>query len=195
MKKIISIVRWSITLPTRKFAKQIFYSGVVWVGFVFFVYSAVMTGGNLKIPIVSSSSGGQKSVGGNLALNAANMGQGITGGQMEGGNYSLLGGAVPAAVTFAIAKKDLSDAHCYPTPFKPSLGHDKITFTNLTRDSEIKIYTISGELIKTLNKSDANDSIEWNAKTGNGENLASGVYIYMIKSASQAKKGKLMIIK
>lgn len=116
------------------------------------------------------------------------------GGQMEGGNYRLLGGAAPAAATFATAKEDLSNAHCYPNPFKPSSGHTKITFTSLTREIEIKIYTISGELVKTLRKSDEKDYIEWDAKNSNGENLASGVYLYLINNSSQTKKGKLMII-
>jgi hypothetical protein len=184
----------AIQLGSWKFVKRIFYAGMVLAAFVSYAYTT-MTGGNLKIPIVSNLGGGQKSLGANLVLNGASIGQGVIGEQMEGGNYKLLGGAVAAEATFATAKTDLSAAHCYPNPFKPSMGHTKIRFTKLTRDIEIKIYTISGELIKTLKKSDANDYIEWDAKNSNGEDLASGVYLYLIKSAGQTKKGKLMIIR
>jgi hypothetical protein len=131
MKKIILIMLFSVCSA----------------GFVFYIYSTVLIGGDLKIPLISNLSGGQKAVGGDLVLvlDAANISQGIAGGQMQGGNYKLLGGATPATTTLETAK-NLSNAHCYPNPFKPSLGHNKITFTDLPRNIEIKIYTISGEL-------------------------------------------------
>jgi len=47
----------------------------------------------------------------------------------------------------------------------------------------------------TLIKYDTNDYLEWDVRNSRGEALASGVYIYIIKSGYFSKKGKLMIIK
>ncbi|MBI4655394.1 MAG: hypothetical protein HY746_01480 [Elusimicrobia bacterium] len=164
--------------------------------FAFYLYSAVLTGGNFIIPAISiSSGGGVPATGGNLSMSAVNVGQNIAGTNLSGGNFTVAGGIVPTIVVTETAKKDLSLAHCYPVPFKPSLGHTKITFKDLTRDAEIKIYTISGEIIRTIKKSDGNDYIEWDVKNSRGENLASGVYLFLIKNIIGAKKGKLMIIK
>lgn len=163
---------------------------------VFYVYSAVLTGGNLTIPVIATpSGGGVTTTGGNFTLSAPAIGQSVAGVGIAGGNLTIAGGITPAIVTLETAKKDLSTAHCYPVPFKPSIGHTKITFKDLTRDAEIKIYTISGELVITLIKSDTNDYLEWDVKNSRGEAISSGVYIYRIKSVNSSKKGKLMIIK
>ena len=93
------------------------------------------------------------------------------------------------------AKSDLSTAHCYPVPFKPSAGHTKITFTDLTRSARIRIYTITRELVRTLDKSDAGDALEWDVRNGRGSAVDSGVYLFLIESTGKPKKGKLMVIR
>ena len=52
---------------------------------------------------------------------------------------------------------NLSAAYAYPVPFKPSNGDSQITFVNLAADSTIKIYTIMGELVKTIVAGGRND--------------------------------------
>ncbi|MEK7721727.1 MAG: T9SS type A sorting domain-containing protein [Elusimicrobiota bacterium] len=157
---------------------------------------AVLTGGALKIPALSTTSGGGVSANGATELDAANIG-GLTasGTRLTGGNMSITAGAVPAVVTFATAKNNLKTAHCYPVPFKPSAGHTGITFTGLTRAARIRIYTISGELVRTLDKADAGETLDWNARNSRGAAVDSGVYLWLIESATQKKKGKLMIIR
>jgi hypothetical protein len=90
---------------------------------------------------------------------------------------------------------DLSQAYAYPVPFKPSEGHKVITFTNLASECTIKIFTISGELVKTIVHNDGLYTHEWDVKNEDGKNVASGVYIYSIKSAADKKQGKIMIIR
>ena len=53
----------------------------------------------------------------------------------------------------------------------------------------IQIFTVSGKLIKTLNKSLFNegfriDGIEWDGKYEFGDKLAKGVYLYKVKLIS-----------
>lgn len=158
--------------------------------------TAALTGGVLKISALSTTSGGGAASGGVLALKAASMG-GLTGSgaRLSGGNLSVTTGGTPAVVTFATAKSDLSAAHCYPVPFKPSLGHTKITFTDLTRSARIRIYTTSGILVRALDKSDTGETLDWDVRNARGEAVVSGVYLYVVNSASQTRKGKLMIIR
>ena len=157
---------------------------------------AVLTSGDLKISALSTASGGRMAANGSLVVNAVYIG-GLTysGVVLTGGNLSVTTGGTPALVTFETAKNDLSGAHCYPVPFKPSAGHTKITFTNLTKTVRIRIYTISGELVRTLNKADTSDSLDWNVRNAQGAAVDSGVYLYLIESTSQPRKGKLMIIR
>jgi hypothetical protein len=106
--------------------------------------------------------------------------------------------SVPRLGTYALIaapSTDPSNAYAYPVPFKPSEGHTVITFTNLPAICTIKIYTIAGELIKTIPVSSSSGSTTWDAKTDFGGNAASGVYIYLIESSTSKKLGKLMIIR
>jgi len=97
---------------------------------------------------------------------------------------------------------DLSEAHAYPVPWKPNDGkyetgteEEGITFTNLSAECVIEIYTISGELVmKHEYKGGGNWT--WDVKTTpNKEKVFSGVYIYYIKNDKEHKTGRLMIIR
>jgi hypothetical protein len=90
---------------------------------------------------------------------------------------------------------DLSQAYAYPSPFKPSLGHKEIIFTNLSDEGTIKIYTISGELVKTINYKGKTFTQSWDVRNESGKKLASGVYIYHIESANDKKDGKIVVIR
>ncbi len=158
--------------------------------------TATSTNGNLKIPVLATpSGGGVKANAGNLTLPASSIGESVSAVKAAGAGYSMAGGVIAAAVTYETARKDLGQAHCYPVPFKPSLGHTKITFSQLTRDVEIKIYTLSGQLVRKLVKSDLKDTLEWNATNERGQAVVSGVYLYVVKSVAGKKRGKLMIIR
>jgi len=71
-----------------------------------------------------------------------------------------------------------------------------ITFTNLSTQGVIKIYTISGELVMDYEFKPADGGKwTWDVKTPNGEKVFSGVYIYYIKNEKEHKSGKLIIIR
>ncbi len=155
-----------------------------------------LTGGSFSVPVLVTLSGGAPASGGALSLAGFNMGGPTdSAASLTGGVFSLDTGAAPAVIISGTAKAGLGEAHCYPVPFKPSEGHVKITFTALTRAARVRIYTLSGELVRTLDKSDPGDSIEWDVKNSRGENAASGVYFFTVKNAGQTRTGKLMIIR
>ncbi|MCR4662843.1 MAG: gliding motility-associated C-terminal domain-containing protein [Endomicrobiaceae bacterium] len=85
----------------------------------------------------------------------------------------------------------------YPVPYKPNsggrYGGDGIHFTNVTEGTNIKIFNVAGEKVfeQTL---DSSDDFLWNAKNNAGNNIASGIYFYYIKTPDGKKvKGKLAV--
>lgn len=95
-----------------------------------------------------------------------------------------------------IAAETLEKTHVYPNPCNAALGHTFLTFTQLTSRAEIHIYSISGMLVRSLYKDDAaTDEMRWDLTNDNGETVASGVYLYYIKSGTLVKKGKIIIIR
>jgi hypothetical protein len=121
-------------------------------------------------------------------------------------NNVVVTGEVPSFSVFGLmgsAVYDLSDAHAYPVPWKPNDGKDEtgreqdgITFTNLSAEGAIKIYSISGELVREYDYKPADGGKwTWDVETSRGEKVFSGVYIYYIKNEQEQKKGRLMIIR
>lgn len=148
------------------------------------------------MPVLASLSGGAPASGGSFSLLGFNMGgPAFSGESLGGGVFSLDSGSAQAVIVYTAARADLGAAHCYPVPFKPSEGHIRITFTALTRAASVRIYTLSGELVRTLEKADSGDLLEWDVKNSRGENVTSGVYFFTVKSARQTRTGKLMIIR
>ena len=97
----------------------------------------------------------------------------------------------------------LMNVYNYPNPFK-----DRTAFTfqhnySGTINTSIKIYTVSGRLIKEINRQNIPDKfvvIDWNGTDQDGERLANGVYLYkLIVTAddgnSQTTLGKLAVLK
>ena len=81
----------------------------------------------------------------------------------------------------------------YPNPYKPSKhGSIGITFAGLKQGAEIKIYNIAGELVFDT-KASADGPFVWYAENNYGNQAASGVYIYHIKSGGKTHKGKVAV--
>jgi len=93
-----------------------------------------------------------------------------------------------AAIEFTIQPQDrliLSEVLNYPNPLRRAT-----TFTfglNLTAEIRIKVFTLSGRLLRTLEKFDAQrgfNMIEWDGRDADGDELANGVYLYKIIAAT-----------
>jgi hypothetical protein len=89
----------------------------------------------------------------------------------------------------------LTGVYAFPNPFQPSLGHTTVTFTNLASQCTIKVFTLSGDLVKTLNENSGTGQNTWDVKNDAGELLASGTYFYYVKSSGDTKTGKLVVIR
>jgi len=96
---------------------------------------------------------------------------------------------------------DINDIKVVPNPYfnqslyEPDQFNRMIKFTNLPYDCEIKVFTLAGDHVITLDKEPSAASIlEWNMLTENNLPLASGVYLYIVTAADgQEFVGKMAI--
>jgi len=74
----------------------------------------------------------------------------------------------------------------------------RIQFINLPEQCEIKIYTISGDLVNTLQHDNPVNGFEdWNLTSISGQTVASGIYLYSAKDTRNGKVqvGRFVVIK
>jgi hypothetical protein len=75
-------------------------------------------------------------------------------------------------------------------------GGRSLQFRNLPEVCTIRIYTMTGELVQTLQKDDLNSYLSWDILSSESARLAYGVYIYHIETpAGGAKIGRFGLIK
>ncbi|MEW5693866.1 MAG: hypothetical protein AB1765_11300, partial [Candidatus Hydrogenedentota bacterium] len=100
------------------------------------------------------------------------------------------------------ALNDLSQLIVFPNPFyKHKSVSGYVHFINIPPDFEyIKIFNVAGELVSSRYRQDANPQgnnieLRWDIKNDAGREVASGMYIYYIKTARDKRIGKIGIIK
>ena len=82
--------------------------------------------------------------------------------------------------------------------FTSGRGPREIQFRNLPQQCTIRIFTISGELVKTIHHSESINfgTGKWDLLTKDNLTAAYGIYVYHIEAAGIGEKiGKLAIIK
>jgi len=84
----------------------------------------------------------------------------------------------------------------YPNPYRISLEGKGIKFANLPPNSTVQIYTLSGENVISLSTL-TGTRVEWGGKNKKGQEVASGIYYYVIinKNSKEVVRGKIFIIK
>ncbi|MEW6607908.1 MAG: PQQ-binding-like beta-propeller repeat protein [bacterium] len=101
------------------------------------------------------------------------------------GTFILIGEGIPAGFDGVVV---------YPNPFKPSRGDENIVFEGLPEDTQIRIYDISGSLVKEEEHKRA--TWIWDVRDNYGKKVDSGIYIYVLTTGDGKKKiGKLAIIR
>ncbi len=109
-----------------------------------------------------------------------------------------------------LARNELSQIDVVPNPYlgaaawesrnlnSTGRGERKIDFINLPSVCTVRIYTLTGQLIKTLYKESgfSNGSISWNLVTDDGMDAAYGLYIYHVDAPGIGEyTGKFALIK
>jgi sugar lactone lactonase YvrE len=119
-------------------------------------------------------------------------------------------GHLPHLTLFAIvqlsAAADLSGVYTYPNPYKPGSGTifddtafgPGIVFSGLAARNRIRIVTMAGEAVADFTAEDGLGRYVWNARNSRGQQVASGVYLYVVTSLddkSQNRTGRFSIIR
>jgi hypothetical protein len=120
----------------------------------------------------------------------------------------LLANAVLSAQDVCAAPDSISlsvdDVYAAPVPWIPQgtdtrfISSDNgIDFNNLPQQGEIDIYTIKGELVRKIIFNDliGTGTQTWDGKNDQGTDVASAVYVWMVKNDAGKKTGKLIVIR
>ncbi len=88
----------------------------------------------------------------------------------------------------SLAKTGLGRIRVVPNPYynrstyELSQFNRMIRFINLPEQCTIRIFSLSGQLVRTLHKTDVTNSVyTWDVETENGLPVASGVYVYHVE--------------
>jgi hypothetical protein len=82
----------------------------------------------------------------------------------------------------------------YPSPYNPSAGSSMRFSVGDTTGGEVKIYTLSGKLVKELLIGAGESEVDWDVLNEDGNSIATGLYLYTITDSDGNKKtGKLAI--
>lgn len=96
---------------------------------------------------------------------------------------------------------DLERVRVVPNPYRGAEtwdqpGQNEVHFINLPAQSTIKIYTVAGDLVRTLAHNDpVRDFERWDLKSGAGKDVASGIYLYRIEAASFEFQSRMVVIR
>jgi hypothetical protein len=97
----------------------------------------------------------------------------------------------------------LSEVKVVPNPYNPSVrtgaqsfpGAPRVQFINLPSTATISIYTVAGDLVRELAKQNdtANDFVDWDLKNADGNDVASGIYVYFVEAAGEKASGRFVV--
>jgi hypothetical protein len=102
----------------------------------------------------------------------------------------------PTQTPLRPAAGNLGNVVVYPNPYHADRNSEKrVIFAGLTSVATIRIYSLTGQLVRTLEKNDAYAACSWKLDNSGGAPVASGIYLYIIKSDSGEVRGKLAILR
>jgi hypothetical protein len=107
----------------------------------------------------------------------------------------------PTLDNLAQAGRELDRIRVVPNPYYGRSNYERnqfarqIRFMNLPAVCTIRIFNLSGDLVRTLNKSDAQTSaLTWDALTENELPVGSGVYIYQVEAPGAGRSVGRMVV-
>jgi len=92
----------------------------------------------------------------------------------------------PPSFTNETAAQDVAAINVFPNPYYGANAQELnkyqrfVTFNHLPQRAKFRVYTLSGTLVKSFEKNDASQIINWDLHNENGLPVASGVYIIHI---------------
>ncbi len=104
-------------------------------------------------------------------------------------------GLIDAAAALVAVASDLTGLIVYPNPVELAKGHTEVTIEGLTEEVTIRIFTLSGELVRKV-ELPSQYNWSWNLKNEQGEDAARGIYLCVVTNAAgETKRVKFAILK
>ncbi len=99
--------------------------------------------------------------------------------------------------------ENMTKVHVVPNPFVVKSGfagtgdvEDKIGFYGLPAECTIRVYSYAGQLVTTIEHDDPIYSTAWLQVTRNGQEIASGIYLYVVTTPEGIRtSGKFVVVK
>jgi len=121
---------------------------------------------------------------------------------MDGNESGMTNRNTQALRTTREPAEDALNVRVFPNPFRllsglPTSGEESsIVFTNLPALCTIRIYTVNGELVRTMEHDNAKSGEEvWNQLSDSRQKTSAGIYLYTVESDVGHAKGTLLLIK
>lgn len=102
--------------------------------------------------------------------------------------------AAPPKPASRPAPTSLDSVVVYPNPWKAGAGAPaRVVFDQLPSGASLTIFTVAGKPVRTLTASGTR--AEWDLNASDGRRVASGFYLYVARSGSAKKVGRLAVIR
>ena len=106
-------------------------------------------------------------------------------------------------VNAVAAENQLNDIKVVPNPYfaqysplvEIAEGESVLEFQNIPDRCTIRIYTLSGDLVETLEHDDGSGVARWNLLTENQQLVASGIYVFHVESPYGEHLGRFSVVK
>jgi len=104
-------------------------------------------------------------------------------------------------VLASYASANLSRIKVVPNPYignaswETTKGIRRLEFINLPATCDIRVYTLSGDLVRTINHTNGTGAEDWNMQSETGREIAAGIYFFNIDSQYGRFTGKFAVIK
>jgi len=106
-------------------------------------------------------------------------------------------------VNSATARDEMADIKVVPNPYfarydsrvETAEGESVLKFIRIPGECVIRIYTLAGDLVYTIDHDDGSGEVEWNLLSTNRHQIASGTYLYHIESDYGERIGRFAVIK
>jgi len=98
--------------------------------------------------------------------------------------------------------KSLDDVKVVPNPFNDKSAkfnwpgeENKLLFINIPVECTIRIFTVTGDLVKKIEHNDGTTEQAWNQVTDDNQLIYSGVYLFHIESEIGSTVGKFVVVR
>ncbi len=112
--------------------------------------------------------------------------------------FSVLGDDISDARARA-ALKDIrvvpDPYYAYASQWEVDQGESVLQFQNLPEECTVRIYTLTGDLVRVLENTSGTGTVEWNLLTESQRLVASGIYIYHVESKYGDHLGRFAVVK